>query len=167
MAQIKGRGWNKFRGYISERIVAHFLKKYLPNNVKLVRSAFVSGCEKEFDLIIVDKNAKSLGFRSYYPGTYARGSIKLLIEIKASGLYYPNKTFKSKLKQHFQNVQNKTGKPFLYLSIWESVPKAAMTRKTLGSSAFILKEGKRLVPNEWQNFVNTVLITIQQCQGRC
>lgn len=62
MSQIKGRGWNKFRGYVIEHIVAHFLKRYLPNNVKLVHSAFVKGCEHEFDFMIVEKNAKPMGF---------------------------------------------------------------------------------------------------------
>ena len=167
LSQIKGRGWNKFRGYVSERIVAYFLKKHLPNNVKLVRSAFVDGCKHEFDLMIVEKNAKPMSFTRNYPGAYPKNQVKLLIEVKASGLYYPNRTFQSNLTNFFQKIRNSTGKPFLYLSIWESRPRSRMTRGVLGSSAFILKEGRSVVLNEWQNFVSHVVSTIKSCEGGC
>jgi len=117
--------------------------------------------------MIVDKNAKPMGIKSDYPGAYPKKSVKLLIEVKASGLYYPNKTFISTLQQHFQKIQGAVGKPSLYLSIWESAPKSAMTRTVLGNSAFILKEGNRIIQNEWQNFVNTVIATIKACEIWC
>ena len=157
MSEIKGRGWNKFRGYVIEQIVAHFLKRHLPNNVKLVRAAFVEGCKHEFDLMIVEKSAKPIGFTEAYPGAYPKNQVKLLIEVKASGLYYPNKTFEKNLTDFFQEIQDETDKPFLYLSIWESRPRSTMTRNALGNSAFILKQGRNGVPNEWQNFVSRVV----------
>lgn len=167
MSQIKGREWNKFRGNVSERIVADFLKKHLPYNVKLVLSAFVEDCEHEFDLMLVDQNAKPMGYTTTYPGAYLKSQVKLLIEVKASGLYYPNRTFQRTLTQFFQRIQNATSKPFLYLSIWESRSKSAMTRNALGNSAFILKEGRNIIPNEWQNFVNSVVSIIKTCEDGC
>lgn len=167
MSLIKGRGWNKFRGSVSEQIVAHFLNRHLPNNVKLVRSGFVEGCEHEFDLMIVDKNAKPMSFTATYPGAYPRSHVKLLIEVKASGLYYPNRTLKKILNQLFQKIRNATSKSCLYLSIWESLSKSQMTRNALGNSAFILKEGKNVIPDEWRNFVNSVVSIVKACENGC
>ena len=165
MSQIKGRGWNKFRGYVSESIVAHFLRKHLPNNVKLVRSAFVEGCKHEFDLMIVEKNAKPMGFARNYPSAYPKKQVKLLIEVKASGLYWPNKIFQRNLTNFFQRIRNSTGKPFLYFSIWESGPKSEMTRDVLSNSAFILKEGRNVIQNKWKEFVNSVLSYMELPRG--
>ena len=166
-SQLKGRRWNKFRGYVSEHIVARFLKTHLPNNVRLVHSAFADGCNNEFDLMIVEKNAKPIGFAGNHPGAYPKNQVKLVIEVKASGLYHPNKTFQRNLASFFQTIQSAISKPFLYLSIWESKPKSRMTRVVLGNSAFILKEGRDVIPNEWQNFVSQVVSTIKSCEGGC
>jgi len=160
MSQIKGLGWNKYRGYVSERIVANFLKKHLPNNIKLICSAFVDGCEHEFDLMIANKSAKPLDSAAKYPFAYQKNQVRLLIEVKASGLYYPKRIFKSKLAQTFQKIRNATGKPVFYLFIWESGPKSIITRKTLGNNVFILKEGRKIVPNEWQKFIEAILTNL-------
>ena len=128
----------------------------MPDNVKLVHTTFVESCEREFDLMIVENGAKPIGFAEVYPCAYPKTHVRLLIEVKASGLYYPNKTFEEDLTCLFQRIQERIDRPFIYLSIWESRPKAKMTRKTLGNSAFILKEGKDPVPDEWQRFVSKV-----------
>jgi len=49
----------------------------------LVRSAWIEGCENEFDLLIVDENAKSLNFT----GAYAKNQVHFLIEVKAAGVF--------------------------------------------------------------------------------
>ena len=161
LAKKLGRGWNKFRGYVIELAVAEMLRRHIPNRVKVVCSCFIEGCEHEIDLAIVERGAGRLEFDSGYPGAYPRSVVKLLIEVKASGLYYPHKSFEDRLKNWFEMLRKKTGKEILYLTIYESRKKAEMTRKILGKRAFILKQGREVKGGEWKRFIDAVLDTIR------
>jgi len=152
-----GRGWNKYRGYVIEVAVAEMLRKHLPDSVEIAHSCFVEGCEREIDLAIVERGARRLDFDDEYPRAYPRSAVKLLIEVKASGLYYPHESFEDKLREWLKTVKEKTGKEVLYLTIYETSKKAEMTRKVLGEKAFILKEGKEVKEREWERFINMVL----------
>ena len=160
LAKSFGSGWNKFRGYVIELAVAETLRNHLPNSVEIAHSCFVEGCEREIDLAIVERGVRRLEFGSRYPRAYPRSAVKLLIEVKASGLYYPHESFEDKLRKWLKTINEKTGKEVLYLTVYETSRKAEMTRKVLGERAFILKEGKEVKEGEWERFVNTVLHVI-------
>jgi len=160
LAKDLGSGWNKFRGYVIELAVADMLRNHLPDSVEIAHSCFVEGCEHEIDLAIVERGAERLEFDNKYPRAYPRSTVKLLIEVKASGLYYPHELFEDKLRKWLETIREKTGKEVLYLTVYETSTKAKMTRKVLGERAFILKEGKEVKEGEWERFVNTVLHVI-------
>jgi hypothetical protein len=140
--------------------VAFYLERHLPENVKVIKSAWVEGCENEFDLLIVDKDAKPIGFTGAYP----RNQVRLLIEVKTAGVFYKQKEVKRRLSKQFKTWEDKTDKPVLYLSFWEAAAHVQEVFKALGKDkAFIMRvERKELKYTEWERFiekVNTILNT--------
>jgi len=147
----RGLSWNRFRGDAISRVVAYYLEKHLPNDIKVVRSAWVAGCENEFDLLIVDKDAEPLGFTNAYP----KDHVRLLIEVKGSGVFYKRDEVKERLSKMFEKWKNNTGKPTLYISIWEAKAHAKEVWEALGrDSAFIFEvENEDINWNEWERFL--------------
>jgi hypothetical protein len=111
-----GKKWNRFRGNTICNIVARHLEKHLPNDVKLVKLAWVDGCPTEFDILVVDKDAMPIDFTNAYP----KEQVRLLMEIKSSGVYYKREDIKNHMSKMFEKWKVETGKPVVYLSIWEA-----------------------------------------------
>jgi len=160
--EYRGRGlsWNRFRGDVTARIVAHYLKQHIPEDVKIVQLAWIEGCANEFDILIVDKDAKPIDFTSAYP----KDQVRLLIEVKASGIFYKRDEVKKRLSELFKTWRDKTGKPVLYLSIWEARAHIEEVLKALGKdTAFMLvAEKKGLKHDEWERFVERVNVLLKR-----
>lgn len=151
--ELKGRGraWNRFRGDAFARVVAHYLEKHLPDRFRIVRLAWIEGCETEFDLLVVDKDAEPLDFTGAYPKEQAH----LLVEVKGSGVFYKQEEISDRLSKNFAKWKQKTGKPILYLSFWETERHLQEVLKALGGdTAFVLQYGnKGDNPTEWERFL--------------
>ena len=167
---LKGRGWNKYRGHVTESRVAALLGKHLPEGLKLVSRWFVKGCSHEFDIIIIKEEKPIFEVKNTlprippYPYACPKERVKLMVEVKASGLKCSNAVFKEKLAGPFQKIRREIGRSYLYFTVWESRPRALMTREVLGKSAFILREGggknlkaEQVVQGEWERFVKQIL----------
>ena len=117
-------------------------------------SAWVEGYETEFDLLIVDKGVEPLEFTSAYP----KDCVHLLIEVKGSGVFYKREEVKERLSKKFEKCKNTTGKPMLYISMWEAKARAKDVLEALGSdSAFIFEvENEDINWNEWERFLEKV-----------
>lgn len=153
---FRGRGfsWNRFRGNVIANIIAYYLENHLPNDVKLVKLAWVEGCATEFDLIIVSRNAEPSGFTD----AYEKDQVKLVMEIKASGVFFRSEEVKTRLIGLFDKWKKETQKPALYLSVWEAKAHAKIIQEALGNdAAFLLQiEGEEPTLYEWERFLNGV-----------
>lgn len=142
-------------------LVARYLKKHLPEDVKLIKSAWVEGCPNEFDLLIVEKGARPIGFTSAYP----KDRVLCIIEVKASGVYWRRSEVKQRLQKYFEKVWEETGKPFLYLTLWEGFKVAKLTKETLKEDAFILETGtpgrKEFKSGEWAKFIDRLVMILR------
>ena len=154
--EFRGRGlsWNRFRGDAISRVLAHYLQKHLPKDSRSVRSAWVEGCGNEFDLLIIDENAKSKGFT----GAYAKDDVHLVIEVKGSGVFYRKEDVRKRLSEMFEKFESMTQKPVLYLSFWEAKSHVKEVMEALGKDrAFIFQvENEDVDITEWERFLKRV-----------
>jgi len=154
--KLRGLGltWNRFRGNAISGVIAHYLQRHFPDDVKLVKLAWIEECTTEFDILIVDKNAKPFDFTDAYP----KEQVKLLIEIKGSGVFYKREDVKKRLSEMFEKWKIETGKPALYLSVWEAKANAKEVQDALGNdTAFIFQiENEEINWGEWERFLNRV-----------
>lgn len=150
----RGRAWNRFRGDAITRVVTSFLKKYMPDSVKIVRLSWIEDCPVEFDLLVVDKDAKPIDFTGAYP----KDRIHVLIEVKGSGFFVKKDELEQKIKELFQKWRDQTNKPVLYFSLWERSNDYAdlMSRAVGKKTAFSLEIKDEINPGEWERFVKTV-----------
>lgn len=151
--KFRGRGlsWNRLRGDAITRVVAHYLQGHLPKGVKLVRLAWVEGCSSEFDILIVDEDAEPIGFTGAYP----KDKVRLMIEVKGSGVFYRKGEVEQKMSELFKSWRDLTGKPILYLSFWHRFSYANLVLNALGEdTAFILEiEKVGIKQGEWERFI--------------
>jgi hypothetical protein len=71
-------GWNKFNGDIACRVVKQFMKKHLPDLVKVVGpNAYIDGYPVECDLLLVTEGAIPEAFTNAYRDEDVRGVIKV------------------------------------------------------------------------------------------
>jgi hypothetical protein len=152
-----GKKWNRFRGNTICNIVARHLERHLPNDVKLVKLAWVDGCPTEFDILVVDKDAMPLDFTDAYP----KEQVRLLLEIKSSGVYYKREDIKKSMSEMFEKWKAETGKPILYLTIWEAKAHIKEVQDAIGNdTAFALRvEGEDMqigIIGEWGRFLERV-----------
>ena len=154
----QGRKWSGFRGNTTVRIVDHNLRKHMPNGLELVLGAWVEGCPCEFDILIVDKGSKTGGKISPFAKTYKPDNVKLVIEVKAAGVFYPKKTLEDDLKRYMNRIKEyHSNISILYLTIWENRPYSEMTYKALGKeTAFILESSGGIRDSEWERFIKRV-----------
>jgi len=143
--KLRGLGlkWNRFRGNTISNIIARYLEKHLPNDIRLVKLAWVEGCPTEFDILVVDKDARPIDFTDAYP----KEQVRLLIEIKSSGVYYKREDIKNHMSEMFKKWKVETGKPVIYLSMWEAKAHIKEVQDALGNdTAFILRvEGEDMI----------------------
>jgi hypothetical protein len=113
--KYSGRGyqWNHFRGNIVSNMVTFYLEKHLPSNVKLVKQSWVEECPTEFDIMIVDKDAQAVDFTD----AYRKEKVKLLIELKSSGVYYRRTEIRKRMSEMFERYKSDTGKPALFNNV--------------------------------------------------
>lgn len=159
--QLRGQGleWNRFRGNAISNIVAHYLQQHLPESVKVAKLAWIEGCPTEFDLLVVDKGATPFDFTDAYP----KENVRLTIEVKGSGVFYRRADVKKRLSGFFEKWKLETGKPSVYLSIWEAKAHVQEVRDALGDDrSFILEiEGEDMTWREWERFLKEVNTIIQ------
>lgn len=155
----KGGSWNKFRGDATEKIVAHYLQRRLPQGFKVVQTAWIEGCPTEFDLFIVDEDTQPIGFTNAYP----KDKIRLILEVKTSGTHTSYEGVR-KIAQHIAQLRETTGKPLLYFSFWDNRKKRDILTEILGvGTVFSMKETRQKVrPGEWERFVETIHSTLAE-----
>jgi hypothetical protein len=157
--QLRGLGkkWNRFRGNAICNILARHLEKHLPNDVKLVKLAWVDGCPTEFDILVIDKDAMPVDFTD----AYRKEQVRLLMEIKSSGVYYKREDIKNNMSEMFEKWKVETGKPIVYLTIWEAKAHIKEVQDAIGNdTAFALRvEGEDMqigIIGEWERFLDRV-----------
>jgi hypothetical protein len=75
-------GWNKFNEDLACRVVKQFMKKHLPNQVKVVGpNAYIDGYPAEFDLLLVTEGAIPAAFTN----AYRDEDVRVVIEVKSHG----------------------------------------------------------------------------------
>jgi hypothetical protein len=153
----KGK-WNKYLGDVTNKVVIHYLTKYVPDSCLVVGPAvYIEGVGNEFDVLVVDYNVEPIEFSSAYP----RDSVRLAIEVKERGFFYKKEKADQLIKEARDYVlENLEGIPFLYITLHESERIMEATRRVYGPNAFFLSTGTgshlRIVPQEWNRFVETV-----------
>jgi hypothetical protein len=160
--KYRGRGmrWNRFRGNTVSNIVASYLQRHLPDDVKILKLAYVEGCPTEFDIMIVNEDAKPLDPTD----AYQNGDIKLILEIKGAGVFYRRDEVKKRMSEMLQKCRREVGKPMVYLSAWEAKAHVNEVRDALGNdTAFILKVEGESEPEygEWQRFLERVMAILK------
>jgi len=148
----KGWGWNRLKGDSITRIVEHYLKKHLPRNIKLTRCGFVEGSGIEFDLLVVDKQAKAKKFTN----VFSKDHVHLLIEVKGASAFYRQKDVE-KLKKWKDRVCE-VKKHILYLSFWERSNYYDKLLKIIGrDDVFVLQVNNKTKQGEWKRFVRRLV----------
>jgi len=162
--KYKGRGyqWNRFRGNTISNIVAHYLGKHLPSNVRLVKLGWVEGCPTEFDILVVNKDGRPIDFTDAYP----KEQVRLLMEIKSSGVYYKRGEVRNRMSEMFERYKVETGKPVLYFTMWEAKAHVEEVQDALGNdTAFMLRiEGEDMdygTFGEWERFLDRVTALLE------
>ena len=162
------RTWNKYNGDVCCRIVKEYLKKYVPEDYKVVGpNVYAEGFPTEFDLFIVDKEATP----KKYTHAYSVKSIRYIIEIKKRGIYGGRKDLQTVIKRihdNFTSVVNKNPKiKCAYLAIQEvwkpkrrgSIDYLEETKKGLHPfDVFALKESRtnKIIEGEWERFIDSL-----------
>jgi len=153
------RGGTKFLGDVGVRVLAHYLKSHLPNLKVVVGPAFIVDFEeREFDLLIVDKDAAKAEFTNAYP----KSKVRIIVEVKGVGLICKKSDVEKKMKEYIVDPSKDLGLPVVYFSFIEAQSYREEIRKALGDDAFILAKSKgkkeaEPFEGEWKRFVNRVL----------
>jgi hypothetical protein len=166
--KYKGRGyqWNRFRGNTVSNIVAHYLGKRLPSNVRLVKLGLVEGCPTEFDILVVNEDARPINLTDAYP----KEQVRLLIEIKSSGVYFKRGEVRNRMSEMFERYKADTGKPVLYFTMWEAKAHVEEVQDALGNdTAYTLRiEGEDMdygTFGEWERFLDRVTALLESCSA--
>jgi hypothetical protein len=93
--------WNRFDGDITCRVVKQFLKKHLPDDLKVVGpNAYIDGYPVEFDLLLVTHSAIPAAFTN----AYRDNEVHFVIEVKNRGDM--DRTFLNELFHEFEILRN-------------------------------------------------------------
>jgi len=149
--------WNKFNGDVTNRVIIAYLNRHLPPHYKAVGpGVYIYGFEKELDILIVNRDAKPLGFTN----AYRKEDSRLVIEVKASGLFCRLEDIEKTLQKELELYETKAKLTVLYIAIHESRAFRIETQKAYGDRAFFLELGvlvaKKINPNEWTRFLESV-----------
>ncbi|MEM3844960.1 MAG: hypothetical protein QXU98_04595 [Candidatus Parvarchaeota archaeon] len=116
----KGRKWYKLKGEIVNRTIAKYLEKYLNQDYKVVGPhVFIIYEDQpiEYDILILGKDAKPVENDC----VYKKDDVKLILEIKKTGLYFKKKEFKREFKKYLKKLSKPVGEEhFLYITLRES-----------------------------------------------
>jgi hypothetical protein len=98
-----GFEWNKFNGDIACRVVKEFLRRRLPNKLKVVGpNVYVDGYPTEFDLLLVTESAIPAAFTS----AYTHRDVRFVIEMSSHGDM--SRDFPERLLTQFTALQMQT-----------------------------------------------------------
>ena len=94
-------GWSRFDGDLACRVVKQFLKKHLPDDLKVVGpNAYIDGYPVEFDLLLVTHSAIPAAFTN----AYRDNEVHFVIEVESRGDM--DRTFLNELFQEFETLRN-------------------------------------------------------------
>jgi len=149
----KGFSWNRLRGDATNRVVGEFLQRHLLHGTKVVRYAWIEGCEYEFDILLVDAEATPLPFTNIYP----KRQVHAAIEVKSAGVFHKKSEVKVRLIEWKNRIETRTGKTVLYLSLWERRSYFDLTISAIGNSdTFVLQVENEVKDGEWSRFLERV-----------
>ncbi len=82
--ELHGRQWAKYKGDLINRTITAFLRNHLTGHLVSEPNAFIYENPTEFDILILDKNA-----RPKVPDSniYQKSDVKAIIEVKKHGLF--------------------------------------------------------------------------------
>jgi len=102
----KSRKWKKYYGDVCVRIFREFILKEIPPRYTLSSpNAYIEGFPTEFDLLVVNKDAKPIE----YTNMYLPEKVELGIEIKAHGVFGGRKDLEKdirSIKDNFDTVKS-------------------------------------------------------------
>ena len=166
--------WRKYYGDVCVRIFREFLLEELPPEYTVSPPyAYIEDIPVEFDLLIVDKDAKP----KRYTNTYSPEKVRIGIEVKAHGVFGSRENLErviQKIKENFDKVRNRYPTiNFIYLT-YEEV--ATTKRKNsilyLEETARLLKPYKvfclrdsrtgKLISGEWERLVQYIDNSLQK-----
>ena len=121
--QGRTKGWAKYYGDVTCRIIAHYLSKHLPPNLKIIGpDAYIVGFPTEFDLLVSDAKATPLKFTNAYP----LDGLHCVIEVKMTGIIAKLERFSTKvgrIRDKFQSiVKENPNLKCAYITISEGSP---------------------------------------------
>ena len=158
-----GAKWSKFDADLACRVVKQFLKKHLPQELKIVGpNVYIDGYPTEFDLLLVTHTAIPAAFTN----AYRDQEVRLVIEVESHGRI--DHEISSKLATEFENLCfSYRNIKCTYLTIREagndektSTGHIAELKKLLEPNCpiFCLAESTtyELIPGQWREFVNHV-----------
>jgi hypothetical protein len=151
----KKTGWAKYKGNIAAQVLISYIKPYLKSkNLKIVgHDYFIHGWPTELDAMIIKKGAKP------HPrfNTYETNDVKVVIEIKESGIYNFKKSIK-KIKSDIKNMQDKNIKEIVVV-IKTSQKKPI--KRNLKNSSFVLFNNIdwKLNMDKWKDVVDSKINT--------
>ncbi|MEM3845791.1 MAG: hypothetical protein QXU98_08820 [Candidatus Parvarchaeota archaeon] len=161
----KGREWYKLKGEIVNRTIAKYLEKYLNQDYKVVGPhVFIENYSIEYDILILDKDAKPVEDDCVYGKDY----VKLILEIKKTGLYYKKDEVEGKFKKYLEKLSEPIGKKHLvYITLRESTSNKEKIEEFLDKTGAAYKDnvfimgqtdGKReWNPGVWEAFIGRIL----------
>ena len=169
LSRLGGYSNSKLRGDICCRVVMDYLSKHVPKAYRIVGpNVWVAGFPTEFDLAVVTSDARPK--RS--SAIYSAEGVRLLIEVKQSGVFARRDELRSKLMRicaDFQAVSSVHEHiSWLYLTVREvtrpkkprSIDFLARTRDVLGNDRVACLRDSRtrdLLPREWDRAVALVV----------
>jgi hypothetical protein len=151
---VHGRQWAKYKGDLINRKITAFLRNHLTEHLVSEPNAFIVGDSTEFDILILDKNA-----RPKVPDSniYQESDVKTKIEVKKHGFFYKKVEGKEKIEKYFEpHINAKI--PFYYITVKENVNFTEDTRSALGNKCFFLGTSHKQDWNtgEWKRFVEAI-----------
>ena len=164
--QEKGREWNKFHGDIVCRIFIDFISREVSPDLKVMGpNIYIRGFPTEFDILIVDRDAKN----DRYINAFEPQKVRCGIESKARGTFGGRDALRKSLEQikrNFIRVDREYPRiMFFYLTYQEatnpkrgsSIDYLKKTREILAPyRVFCLKESRSGNPmlGEWDKMVS-------------
>jgi len=156
-SKIPPKSMKKYKGRAFSKIMCNIISKHLPSNYEVIEQGWVDGHPNELDLIIVKKTTNV----DPVDPAVQKEAVVCTCELKASGIMEnPEKTQRTLMNMQ-ERIEHDTGKPFIYITLYENIANSEATRKALGKNAFILTSGKQsdptTFPDEWVRFISTLI----------
>jgi hypothetical protein len=165
---IKVGDWKKFRGDYFVRVIKARISEEIPDSFKVTEpGAYISGIPIEYDLLIVDKNAKP----QIFTNSFEANEVHLGLELKVHGIFGGRDDLQrsiTKIKNNFDIARKYHSHiNFIYMTFKEvtnpvrkkSIDYLAETVKYLSPyKVFCLSDSRRkiLIDGQWQKFIQEI-----------